>query len=246
MSASKLLNKKWPIAFALIVVLLVGFMLAKSSGDNQSTDGASGSSSTVSAGNVYNYRSDDGKVTGAIKVVKTFSDGLTSFDFVFIINDDVPNNGFCQSNDPTYCNQESAQQAEEIEYRYGLTFASTESSDNLVAAVYEPIYCNLEQAKADLFNIGYDKIDVQCDGWMVANWKPTNWFVAKNRSSTKDFSEFLTGLTLNVYDIADEYTVRVTARAEDGGSTITTGGLSYDQILDNKKVNSFSLKLIDN
>jgi len=240
MGSMKKSTKILLFAIVLVVVLVIASLLSGSNSDNQSTESAGNANHSVAANDVYSFRSEDGKATGKIKVVNTFESGLTSFDFAFVINDDVTNNGYCQSNDADYCKKEVSQQSENIKYRYGLTFSSTESTDHLVAAVYGPIYCNLEKAKADPLNIGYDKIDVECDGWKVPNWKPTSWFVAKNRSSTKDFSKFFSGITLNVYDISDEYVVRVS----DGGASITTGGLSYDQILGNKKVGSFSLSMI--
>ena len=69
-------------------------------------------------------------------------------EFAFVITDrDVINNGVCRST-TGYCDTELNRQIQEIQYRYGITWASTEDSNNLLAATVSPVHCNQDEVLA--------------------------------------------------------------------------------------------------
>lgn len=230
-------NKK-NFLLAIVIVLIIISIIIVGLFTPSTTD--TESDKTLKIGTVYNFKNKDGSNPAELEIVNVSESGLVTFNFAFIINHNVTNNGFCQSNDPDYCDKQTNKDIENIKYRYGVTFAESEDTDNLIATVYDPIYCNLDKAKADPLDIGYEGVDIACNGWTVSNWKPTEWFVAKNTSSTRDFDSLLSGITLNIYDIADEFSLTV----EYGGTTITSGRLDYSDITSNTLIDSFSFEYV--
>lgn len=234
----KKIDKKWLILGTVVVLLLLWLGFGNSSNKQSDT------SESSDKGRVYQVKSSDDEVTGNIEVGSTDNVGRTQFYYTFLINDKVPNNGFCQSNDLDYCKKQSAQESESRKYRYVLTFAGTESSDYLVATNYEPIYCNLDTVKNDLSAMAINsgtRVDITCDSYIAANWRPTEWFVARNGGYTDDIDALLSNLKLNIYDVANEFVIKVS----DGGSTITTGGLDYSKVVNDKLVHSFTLTTVN-
>lgn len=236
MDSIKKIDKKWLILGAVLVLGLLWFSFSGSGDDATSGDS--------SPGETYSVESADGKVVGSIEIGSTYGDGDTQYWYTFLINDNVPNNGYCQSNDPNYCDSQATKDNESRNYRYGTVIAGTEGTDGFAASTYEPVYCNLDVIQSDLTaaSINSDvRTDITCDAWDSTKWQPTEWFLVRNGATTTDLDALLQDLTLDIYDIADEFVIEVS----DGGSTITSGVLDYANITNNELIHSFDIDVIE-
>lgn len=210
------------IAVAIVVAILLFFVFGGSSDDSSS--GSEGSS-----GNTYSVASESGEVTGEILVRSENSgDSGGTIAYVYVINDDLQNNGKCIDAGEPFCtgdSREGLNNAESIKYHYALVIDGVVGSDGEAIGTYlEPVYCNQDALLADPMsasNVGENSsnaLDVRCgQGYDYNTWSPTSVFVARNGSSVQSLENVLSSTTLRLYDTSNLYKINYTTA--DGSGT---------------------------